>query len=116
MQALTKGRGAPLHGMGKRLVLDVVEADEMVPFLERRAKAAGKRLPAATGRLLYLSAEAVPNYVQQLALAAFEAAGGEATSTTATSGWGSRPSSRGRPQPMPRPLRTSAAPPSNGAS
>jgi hypothetical protein len=79
MEQLTKGQGAPLHGMGERLVLDVIDQDEMVPFLQRRAGSAGKRLAATTGRLIYQSAEAVPNYVQQLALAAFEAAGAEAT-------------------------------------
>ncbi len=79
MEQLTKGRGAPLHGMGERLVLDVISEDEMVPFIQGRARSAGKRLSAATGRLIYRSAEAVPNYVKQLALAAFEAAGSEAT-------------------------------------
>lgn len=63
--------------MGERLVLDVVKEAEMVPFLQRRADVGGKHLPEATAQLIYRSAEAVPNYVQQLALAAFEAAGTE---------------------------------------
>ena len=75
MEKLTKGAGAPLHGMGERLVLDVVPEEPMVAYLQRRARAAGKRLDKATGRLVYRSADAVPNYVQQLALAAFDAAG-----------------------------------------
>jgi hypothetical protein len=75
MERLTKGTGAPLHGMGERLVLDVVPEEPMVAYLRRRARAAGKRLDRATGRLVYHAADAVPNHVQHLALAAFEAAG-----------------------------------------
>lgn len=75
MEGLTKGSGAPLHGMGEELVLDVVPEDPMVAYLQRRARSGGKRLSRATGRLVYRSADTVPNYVQQLALAAFEAAG-----------------------------------------
>lgn len=75
MEQLTKGLGAPLHGMGERLVLDVVPEEPMVAYLRRRARAAGKRLAAPTARLVYRRADAVPNYVQQLALAALEAAG-----------------------------------------
>lgn len=81
MERLTKGSGAPLHGMGERLVLDVVAEEPMVAYLERRARAAGKQLDEATGRLVYRSADAVPNYVQQLALASFEAAGSSDTIT-----------------------------------
>ncbi|MGH9087069.1 MAG: AAA family ATPase [Acidimicrobiales bacterium] len=75
MEHLTKGTGAPLHGMGERLVLDVVPEEPMVAYLQRRARAAGKGLDKAAGRLVYHSADTVPNYVQQLALASFEAAG-----------------------------------------
>src|SRR5579875_3038664 len=75
MERLTKGRGAPLHGMGERLVLDVVAEEPMVAYLQRRARSSGKSLEKATGRAIYEMADAVPNYVQQLALAAFEAAG-----------------------------------------
>ena len=81
MEKLTKGAGAPLHGMGERLVLDVVPEEPMVAYLQRRARVAGKRLDKATGRLVYRSADAVPNYVQQLALAAFEAAGSSSVIT-----------------------------------
>lgn len=75
MERLTKGSGAPLHGMGEEMVLEVVPEEPMVDFLQRRARSGGKRLSRATGRLVYRSADTVPNYVQQLALAAFEAAG-----------------------------------------
>ena len=81
MEKLAKGAGAPLHGMGERLVLDVVPEEPMVAYLQRRARVAGKRLDKATGRLVYRSADAVPNYVQQLALAAFEAAGSSSVIT-----------------------------------
>jgi hypothetical protein len=75
MEQLTKGSGAPLHGMGERLVLDVVPEEPMVAYLRRRARTAGKRLGAPTARSVYRLADAVPNYVQQLALATLEAAG-----------------------------------------
>lgn len=75
MEQLTKGTGAPLHGMGERLVLDVVPEEPMVTYLQRRARAGGKRLTRGTGQLIYQGGDTVPNYVQQLALAAFEAAG-----------------------------------------
>ena len=81
MEKLAKGAGAPLHGMGERLVLDVVPEEPMVAYLQRRARVTGKRLDKATGRLVYRSADAVPNYVQQLALAAFEAAGSSSVIT-----------------------------------
>lgn len=81
MEQLTKGSGAPLHGMGERLSLGVVPEEPMVAYLKRRARAGGKRLDKVTGRLVYRSADAVPNYVQQLALAAFEAAGSSDTIT-----------------------------------
>lgn len=81
MEKLANGAGAPLHGMGERLVLDVVPEEPMVAYLQRRARVTGKRLDKATGRLVYRSADAVPNYVQQLALAAFEAAGSSSVIT-----------------------------------
>ncbi len=75
MEQLTKGSGAPLHGMGERLVLDVVPEEPMVAYLRRRARSARKRLGAPTARRIYRLADAVPNFVQQLALATLEAAG-----------------------------------------
>jgi hypothetical protein len=75
MEKLTKGAGAPLHGMGENIVLDVIPEGPMVAYLQRRAKSHGKQLEKVVGRLIYESADQVPNYVQQLAMAAFEAAG-----------------------------------------
>jgi len=75
MEGLTKGRGAPLHGMGERLVLDVVPEDAMVPYLRRRATTQGKMMPRAVAEHIYRLADAVPNSVQQLAQAALEASG-----------------------------------------
>lgn len=75
MEQLTKGSGAPLHGMGERLVLDVVPEEPMVAYLRRRARSARKRLGVPTARRIYRLADAVPNFVQQLALATLEAAG-----------------------------------------
>ncbi len=77
MEQLTKGAGAPLHGMGERLVLDVVPEEPMVAYLQRRARTAGKRMGRSTAGLVYRLADAVPNYVQQLALAGLEAAGAD---------------------------------------
>ncbi len=74
MEQLTKGSGAPLHGMGERVVLDVVPEDPMAGYLQRRARSAGKTLPKPVAREIYAQAGTVPNYVQQLAQAALEAA------------------------------------------
>lgn len=74
MDTLTKGRGAPLYGMGERLVIEPIPPEAMVPYLQRRARAGGKRLDRATAAELYVRGGAVPNYVQQLAFAAFELA------------------------------------------
>lgn len=73
MERLTAKRGAPLYGMGERLVIDVIPEAKMVPYLQRRAKVADRHMPAATARLIYRRAGAVPHYVQYLALAAVEA-------------------------------------------
>ncbi len=75
MEKLTKGAGAPLHGMGETIVLDVIPEGAMSAYLQRRAKSHGKQLDRATARLVYEAADRVPNYVQQLALSAYEAAG-----------------------------------------
>ena len=80
MENLTKGKGAPLYGMGERIVLDVVPEAPMVKYLIQRAKRFEKKLTVTSARLIYHEAGAIPNYVQQLALAAFEIAGEEITS------------------------------------
>ncbi|MHB8220669.1 MAG: AAA family ATPase [Acidimicrobiales bacterium] len=77
MEKLTRSRGAPLYGMGERFVLDVIGETEMVTFLQRRARAGGKRLSKATASLLYSQAGTIPNYVQWLAHSAFEVAGAD---------------------------------------
>lgn len=83
MEQLTKGSGAPLHGMGEHLVLDVVPEEPMVAYLRRRARTVGKRMGSPTARHIYRLADAVPNYVQQLALATLEAAGADEQVTDA---------------------------------
>jgi hypothetical protein len=61
--------------MGETFNLDVVPEDEMSAHLVARAKRGGKRLTRADARSLYRRADAVPNDVQWLAHAAYEAAG-----------------------------------------
>ncbi len=74
MERLTRGRGAPLLGMGETFNLEVVPEDEMSAHLVGRAKRGGKRLTRADARTLYRRADRIPNDVQWLAHAAFEAA------------------------------------------
>ena len=75
MERLTRGRGAPLLGMGETFNLEVVPEAEMSAHLVARARAGGKRLTRADARSLYRRADGIPNDVQWLAHAAFEAAG-----------------------------------------
>jgi hypothetical protein len=75
MERLTRGRGAPLLGMGETFSIEVVPENEMSAHLVSRAKRGGKRLTRADARVLYRRAEGIPNDVQWLAHAAFEAAG-----------------------------------------
>src|SRR5437870_2670141 len=75
MERLTRARGAPLLGMGETFDLDVVPEDEMSAHLVARARHGGKRLTRADARSVYRRADGVPNDVQWLAHAAFEAAG-----------------------------------------
>jgi len=75
MEAMTKGSGAPLHGMGERIVLDVVPEPAMTGYLQRRSRRAGKEMTRAVAERVYVLADGVPNYVQQLAYAAYEVAG-----------------------------------------
>ncbi len=71
MEELTAGPGAPLLGVGQRLNLSPIPADEMVPFLVQRAQAGGKRLSEEVARHIYELAHGIPNHVQQLAFWAF---------------------------------------------
>jgi hypothetical protein len=75
MERLTRGRGAPLLGMGETFSLEVVPENEMSAHLVARAKRGGKRLTRADARSLYRLADGIPNDVQWLAHAAYEAAG-----------------------------------------
>ena len=75
MDRLTRGRGAPLLGMGETFNLEVVPEDEMSAHLVARARRGGKRLTRADARALYRRADGIPNDVQWLAHASFEVAG-----------------------------------------
>ena len=77
MDGLTKGRAAPLYGMGELMVIDPIPRQEMVAYLRRRARSGGKQLDEATAGAMYERSSAVPNFVQQVAFAAFEAAPGD---------------------------------------
>lgn len=72
MEKLTKAKGAPLYGMGELLVIDTVPEDAMVSYLQRRARAGGKRLSKQTASYLYERAGGVPNDVQWLAYSSYE--------------------------------------------
>lgn len=74
MEKLTAARGAPLYGMGERVILRVVPEEPMTHFLIRRSKIMGKLLSQDDAHVIYQRAGTIPNYVQQLALAAFECA------------------------------------------
>ena len=71
MEELTAGPGAPLLGVGQRLNLGPIPADEMIPFLVERSRAGGKRLSEEVARHIYELAHGIPNHVQQLAFWAF---------------------------------------------
>jgi hypothetical protein len=75
MERLTRGRGAPLLGMGETFSIEVVPEDDMSAHLVARAKRGGKRLTRPDARALYRRADGIPNDVQWLAHAAYEAAG-----------------------------------------
>lgn len=77
MDTLTKGRSAPLYGMGERMAIDPIPQEEMVAYLRRRARAGDKVLDRATAGAMYERASAVPNFVQQIAFAAYEHAPGD---------------------------------------
>jgi len=89
MERLTRARGAPLLGMGETFNLEVVPEDEMTAHLVARARQGGKRLTRADARSLYHRADGIPNEVQWLAHAAFEAAGDTIDEAAVTAGLGS---------------------------
>lgn len=75
MERLTRAKGAPLQGMGELMVVGAISRPEMSAHLQRRAKAAGKRLTRGAAERLHSLGGDVPNDLQWLAYAAFEAAG-----------------------------------------
>jgi hypothetical protein len=75
MHRLATGPGAPLLGMGERIVLDVIPEDGMTRYLTHRATAAGKRMSTHAAELIYAAVDGIPNDVQRLAFEAFLVAG-----------------------------------------
>ena len=75
MERLATGPGAPLLGMGERIVLDVVAEDAMTEYLVERAAAAGKPMGRDVAALIYAGVDAIPNDVQRLAFESFLVAG-----------------------------------------
>lgn len=75
MHRLATGPGAPLLGMGERIVLDVIPEDAMTRYLTQRAAAAGKHMSAHAAALIYAAVDGIPNDVQRLAFEAFLVAG-----------------------------------------
>jgi uncharacterized protein len=78
MEKLTRERGAPLQGMGELLVVGSIPRREMDAHLQRRARAGGKRLTRDAADSIHLLGGDVPNDLQWLAYAAYEAAGAAA--------------------------------------
>jgi hypothetical protein len=76
MEKLVRTRGAPLYGMGEVLTLEIVPRAEMAGYLQRRARAGGKRLAKTTAEELFDRAGGIPNDVQWLAHTAYEHAPG----------------------------------------
>ncbi len=75
MERLTRVRGAPLQGMGELLVVGSISRREMTAHLQRRARAGGKSLTRGAADHLHSLGGDVPNDLQWLAYAAYEAAG-----------------------------------------
>ncbi len=66
---------APLYGMAQTIGLGPIPEEEMVKFLQRRARWAGKPMGEEAARLVLEWAGPVPNDVQHLAFEAFEVGG-----------------------------------------
>ena len=75
MHRLAGGPGAPLLGMGERIVLDTIPEEPMTRYLTHRATAAGKHMSAHAAGLIYAAVDGIPNDVQRLAFEAFLVAG-----------------------------------------
>ncbi|MGH7687297.1 MAG: AAA family ATPase [Candidatus Dormibacteria bacterium] len=76
MERLASGPGAPLMGMGERIVLDVVPEEELTRYLVARAAAAGKPMSREVASLIYAAVDGIPNDVQRLAFEAFQLGAG----------------------------------------
>lgn len=81
MEKLTRARGAPLQGMGETITVEAIPTRAMSTYLRRRARAAGKRLTGEALEEIHRLGGDVPNDLQWLAYAAFEAAGKSETIT-----------------------------------
>lgn len=75
MHRLAGGPGAPLLGIGERIVLDVIPEGAMQKYLMHRATAAGKHMSTRAAALIYTAVDGIPNDVQRLAFEAFLVAG-----------------------------------------
>jgi uncharacterized protein len=71
MEELSNTPGAPLLGIGQRINLLPISADDMIPFLVDRARTGGKTLSRDVASKIYQSANGIPNHVQQLAFWAY---------------------------------------------
>lgn len=67
IEELSNSPGAPLLGIGQRINLLPIGADDMIPFLIERAATGSKRLSRDVASVIYERANGVPNHVQQLA-------------------------------------------------
>ena len=61
MEELSNSPGAPLLGIGQRINLLPITADDLIPFLVERAASGGTRLAPDAASLLHETAKVVPN-------------------------------------------------------
>jgi hypothetical protein len=77
MEELSSSPGAPLLGIGQRINLLPIPAEDMIAFLVARAAGGGKALGRDVAELIYQRANGIPNHVQQLAFWSYAEAGAE---------------------------------------
>lgn len=75
MERLTGSKGAPLYGMAERLGLGPVGTEEMAEYLCRQATSGNRPMAPDVAMKVIEMAGPVPNDIQRLAYAAYEAAG-----------------------------------------
>lgn len=73
MERLTRSTGAPLYGMAERLALGPVDPADMAAYLTRRAAAGAKPMAAGVAQAIIARGGPVPNDIQRLAYASYEA-------------------------------------------